>query len=367
MMKSRKNLAVNVCIAGISCIISFTIGYYIYSNMRKLREKTVGMNIDDDYQVSLFNHEGRRLSETSGPFRLITDPFTIFNNYPNQKSKSYSINKYRFRDGHTSDKPYTAMVVGGSAAFGWHVNDNEKTFSSQLSRINPKYNIINGAVVAFLSGQELAQMIHYLDDFHPNLYIVFNGWNDVSDPYLVTQNWPATYTSFGFYHFFSDIENRLAEYYKLTSNDINSQTSPLEPIGKPLDEQDYSQLILKRYTTNVKKMYSFASSRNAKFLLVFQPELTSKRVLSEDEKKFLTASNQRPYTYLDKNISKIYKNLIEESKKIFDYSNIAFIDINDEPEFCEKDETLFYDVVHPNVQGHEIIAKILQRVLMEKF
>lgn len=79
------------------------------------------------------------------------------------------------------------------------------------------------------------------------------------------------------------------------------------------------------------------------------------------------ASNQRPYAYLDKNISEIYKNLIDESKKIFIYDKITFIGINDEPEFCEKDATLFYDVVHPNVQGHEIIAKILQRVLMEKF
>jgi hypothetical protein len=108
-------------------------------------------------------------------------------------------------------------------------------------------------------------------------------------------------------------------------------------------------------------------SRNAKFLLVFQPEVTSKRVLSEDEKKFLMASNQRPYAYLDKKISEIYKNLIGESKKMFNHDNIEFIDINDEPEFCDKDETLFYDVVHPNVQGHEVIAKILQRVLMEKF
>ncbi|MGH8070515.1 MAG: hypothetical protein ACRERE_35810 [Candidatus Entotheonellia bacterium] len=178
------------------------------------------------------------------------------------------------------------MVLGGSAAFGWHVHDNEKTFSSQLSRFNLKYNFINSAVVAFLSSQELAQMIHYLDDFHPDLYIIFNGWNDVSDPYLVTQNWPATSTSFGFYHFFLDIENRLAEYYKLTEKDINSQTTALEPIGKQLDERDYFQLILKRYTTNVTTMHSFASSCNAKFLLVFQPELTSKRVLTEDEKIF---------------------------------------------------------------------------------
>lgn len=64
-----------------------------------MRENNVGMNIGDDYQVSLFNREGRQLSEANGPFRLITDPFTIFNNFPNQKSKSYSINKYRFRDG----------------------------------------------------------------------------------------------------------------------------------------------------------------------------------------------------------------------------------------------------------------------------
>jgi hypothetical protein len=201
----------------------------------------------------------------------VTDPFTIFNNYPNQKSESYSINKYRFREGHTSDKPYTAMVLGGSAAFGWHLNDNEKTFASQLSQSSPKYNVINGAVVAFLSGQELAQMIHYLDDFRPDLYIVFNGWNDVSNPYIVTKSWPATYTSFGFYHAFLDIENRLAGYYKLTQKGMGLQAADLETIGEQLNERDYSQKILKEYTTNVNKMRSFAFYRNARFLLVFQP------------------------------------------------------------------------------------------------
>ena len=44
---------------------------------------------------------------------------------------------------------------------------------------------------------------------------------------------------------------------------------------------------------------------------------------------------------------------------IFQERNIPFIDINDEPEFSENSQTLFFDVVHPNELGHKIIAKII--------
>jgi hypothetical protein len=44
--------------------------------------------------------------------------------------------------------------------------------------------------MGFLSGQEVAQMVHYLDEFNPSLYIVFDGWNDIYNPYTFAKAWP---------------------------------------------------------------------------------------------------------------------------------------------------------------------------------
>jgi lysophospholipase L1-like esterase len=367
MVQSRRNMAVNIALAAVSLLISSTVGYYGYNYLQKMRVRTTSFQTNSDYELSGYNRKGLKIKKLTGTFKLVLDPFTIFNNYPNQSSKSYSINRYGFRDGYTSEKPYTAMVIGGSAAFSWLLDDNEQTFASQLSRSNPKYNVLNSAVVAFLSGQELAQMVNYLDDFHSNFYIVFDGWNDIHDPYMFTKTWPVKYNAFGFQNVFINIEFRLADYYRLTEKEKNSYPDILEPMERQFTEQEYFQEILKTYTRNVGKMHAYAVARSAKFLLVFQPELTQKKLRSATEQSILTGANQRPYEYHDRGIPDKYKRLIEEAKKIFIRQHITFLDINDEPDFRENPETLFFDVIHPNARGHEIIGAILNRTLLERF
>src|SRR5262249_24156369 len=136
----------------------------------------------------------------------------------------------------------------------------------------------------------------------------------------------------------------------------------LTPVGELLDEKKFFNKILKNYIENISKMHDFAHSRGVKFLLVFQPELGNKKVISEDEKKSLESWNIR-FKYLDRKIPEIYKLLISGTKKVLHERKISFIDINDEPEFSENIQTLFFDVVHPNELGHKIIAKIINRAI----
>jgi lysophospholipase L1-like esterase len=346
----------------VSLIGTLAVGYYIYGHMVKKHNQGVYRLENSTYLHSFFNQRGQKLSELDGMLKLSTDPFTIYKNYPNQKSANYSINKYGFRDGYTSNKPYTAIVLGGSAAFGFALDSNDKTFSFKISLYNRKYNVINSAVIGFLSGQELAQMVHYLDDFNPALYIVFDGWNDIYGPYALTKSWPVVNPPIGYVNAFLMIENRLAEYFQTIRKEKNLPDLTLAPIGELLDERVFFKEILKKYTTNILKMHHFANSRGAEFLLVFQPELGNKKKLSNEEKEALESWNSR-FAYHDKKISERYKMLISEAKKIFQEKNIAYIDINSEPEFTEIPQTLFYDVVHPNELGHEIIAKIINHAL----
>jgi hypothetical protein len=36
---------------------------------------------------SLYNRKGEKISDMEGSLKLMTDPFTIYKNYPNQKSQ----------------------------------------------------------------------------------------------------------------------------------------------------------------------------------------------------------------------------------------------------------------------------------------
>ena len=366
LLTSRKKLIINICVALVSSGVSLSVGYYVYFYMIKPPKQVIYKPSDNEYLLSFYNRNGEKIGEANGLLKLMTDPFTIYMNYPNQKSYSYSINEYGFREGYESQKPHTAIVVGSSAAFGFALDSNDKTFASKLSRYSEKYNVINSAVVGFLSGQEFSQMVHYLDDFNPSIYIVFDGWNDIFDPYAFAKNWPVRNAPIGYNNAFFLVENRLAEYFKITQKERASQIERLEPVGEPLSEEAFFQKILEIYVANIDKMHSFARAREAKFLLVFQPELGNKKVRSSSEQNTLTTWIDK-YGYLDKRISEKYNKLTTEAKRIFQQKNITFIDINDAPEFTENPQTVFFDVVHPNALGHELIARIIHRALGEHF
>ena len=367
MVPSGKNILLNISLLLLSVAGSFTLGFFLYGYIVKKPIRNIPTLQTDEYSFSFYNQKGQKLSTLEGMLKLMIDPFTIYKNYPNQTSSKYTINQYGFRDGYTSVKPSTAIVLGGSAAFGYALDADEKTFPSKLSFYSKNYNVINSAVVGFLSGQELAQMIHYLDDFHPSLYIVFDGWNDIYNPYAFVKTWPTSYAPIGYSSNFYMIEDQLAHYYNLVKNEKDLSTTQSIPVSEfLLDERAFFQKILNTYISHISKMYAFANSQSAQFVVVFQPELGNKKVLSENEQETLYAWAQK-YEYLERKISERYKKFINEAKKELANKNIHFIDINDEYEFSENPQTLFFDVIHPNELGHEIIARIINGKLSAMF
>jgi lysophospholipase L1-like esterase len=371
MMRVKNRLLVNISLSLVSITCTLAVGYYAYHYLRKSPTNLLFSDRNDEYMFSLYNRKGEKISDIEGALKLVIDPFTIYQNFPNQKSRKYSINSYGFRDTYTSDKPSTAIVIGGSAAFGFALNGNNQTFSSHISKNNQKYNVINAAVIGFLSGQELSQMVHYLDDLKPSLYIIFDGWNDIQDPFSFARNdfkekRPIHRGPIGYNNAFFGIESRLADYFQITKKEEKPPLVKLDPIGDPLYEGDLYQKIFKTYVANIGKMHAFAESREAKLLVVFQPELGNKKTKSLYEEEVLKTWIEK-YGYLDNKISARYKRLVIEAKDEFLKKGISFIDINDTNEFSENPQTLFFDVIHPNELGHEVIASIINQTLLENF
>jgi lysophospholipase L1-like esterase len=371
MLGVKKRLLINLCLSLASFGGTFILGYYLYNHFKRPPENFMFASVNDEYMFTLYNRNGERISDIEGSLKLIIDPFTIYQNYPDQKTSKYSINSHGFRDTYSTHRPYTAIVLGGSAAFGFALDRNDQTFSSKITEYNEKYNVINAAVIGFLSGQELSQMVHYLDEFNPSLYIVFNGWNDIYDPYAfaktkLKEKNQIIQAPIGYNNAFFGIEKRLTDFFQLTQNEKKPQIVKLNPVGAPLDETELFQEILSKYVANIAKMHSFANARGSRFLLVFQPELGNKQTRSSNEVEVLKTWIEK-YEYLDNKITERYKNFVREAKKPLREQNISFVDINTEHQFSENPQTLFFDVVHPNESGHDIIAKIINQALLERF
>jgi lysophospholipase L1-like esterase len=367
MVPKGKALLINIALALVSLMASLLVIYSLYGYFAKQPVPYTDQPHLDEYSYSFYNQKGQKLSKLDGRLKLMIDPYTIYKHYPNQKTAKYSINQHGFRNSYTSEKPLTAIVLGGSAAFGWVLDSDDKTFPSKLSLYNNTYNVMNSAVMGFLSGQELAQMVHYLDDFSPSLYIIFDGWNDIYNPYAFVKSWPTSFAPIGYNSNFYLIEDHLAQYYNMIKEKDNMQDAQINPVSEfLLNEAIYFQKIVKTYTSNIIKMNAFANSRGARLLVIFQPELGNKKVMSKSEKEIFTTWIQK-YQYLERKISERYREFVSEATKEFVDKGIKFIDINNEQEFVANPETLFFDVVHPNESGHELIARIIDGKLSAVF
>lgn len=382
MISKKKDAIINLSIFIVSLTVSIVAAYFIYNFFIKTKNTVVYQGEDSDYALSFYNRKGQKISRPNGTLKLMLDPFTIYRNYPHQKSSSYSLDKFGFRNNFTAQKndkeSKIAFILGGSAAFGQGLDSDDKTFTAKLNRSHQDFKFINSGVVGFLSGQELSQMIHYLDNFNPSFYIVFDGWNDIYDPYIFAfarKSWPIRNAPIGYNNTFLTIEDRLAKYYQIErqqkdkdgeqEEEINKEEMNLEEAGEALPEDRYFTMVVEEYTKNISKMNSFANSRKAKYLVIFQPELGNKKNVSFEEKEMLEDWN-KSLGYLDKDIPGKYRNLVFKAKNFCKENNIEYLDINEESEFINERQTVFYDVVHPNELGHEIIAKIIQKKLAKE-
>jgi hypothetical protein len=311
------------------------------------------------YGVSLVDQNGRVISKRSGPLKLVVDPFTIYANWPNQNTVRFNIDRHGFRATPANEGKPRIVVLGGSAAFGNGLPSDEVTFPWLLGRRLTDFHVLNAGVGGFLSGQELALMVHRLDEFRPVAYLLFDGWNELFDQDLAIRRAPHL---FGFNNQFFEMQNRLHAYHVMAGEPDVRVSDPAALPSPSSDEETYLRTLRTAYVTNISRMHSFAAARGARFLVVFQPELGNKRFRTDQEQMNLEALNTA-YKYLDRKFPAKYAAMIREAKSYCQTAGIQYLDIQQEPELVDQRQTLFYDAVHLNEPGQKIVTGILERRL----
>ena len=128
---------------------------------------------------------------------------------PNQSTNSITINSLGFRGSEFSEikspDTYRIFMVGGSTMFGAGATSDETTIPGYLQNLlNEKdfeFNIevINSGIQGADSNSELKLIKQKLVHYHPDLVIVYDGWNDLranNVPTEVKHNW-ETMCNFG--------------------------------------------------------------------------------------------------------------------------------------------------------------------------
>jgi hypothetical protein len=403
-----RNIVVGLIISGITITIalgSLILGeIYFRNRLENKMENELQKEPPEDIEngsfplsIGLYTHDGEKFSKDDGNLKLITDPFTIYKNFPNQKTKYWTINSLGFRGREIIPEKKgrkRIIVVGGSAAFGTGVGNDSYTFQSNLENINPDYEVINAGVVGFLSGQELTYIITELVDYKPDIIIAYDGWNDLESQWNHESRFGkkkgGKELGYNANFYFGHIEKNLVENYRSGNNvfyclsrlinksillkEVKTRTNNLislirkpnayqrENLHKEKGEKGedlYFDNIVKNYTNNLTKISDFCRINNICFLVVFQPELGNKINKTASENSILRVWQLNYASFFPS----LYKKFLEESKKILNKNDVNYLDVNSCPELVNSKERLFADVVHANRRGNQIVAHIIDHYL----
>lgn len=307
------------------------------------------------YWWHFVTHDGRDLGyEHKGPLKLALHPFAIYSNLPNQHSHHFSTDDHGFR-GSGRDRPLgmhaRVVLVGGSTAFGTGLESDRETVASQLAqRLNAE--VINAAVIGHASGQELTYLLTELVDWHPDLVIALDGWNDyykrleVGDPRLLGMNG------------FDEIEDQLVASAQLSDSALFTRlcsvprtlfprlTSRVQQsrIGlwmgwlarKELQPQSLD-LAAARYADNLIKMHKLGRAFDFQFLAVMQPDV---------------------------NHGTDYQRFRARTESLLARDGVRVLNLGERQEFVPS---MFLDTMHLDGIGHGLMADLIARTIQSEY
>lgn len=309
-----------------------------------------------EYSLVFVDHLGRRLSEKDGSLKLALDPYSLYRNAPGQETKLFHIDRHGFRGGFDEADPRPRVLcVGGSAAFGFGLASDADVFTARLAALEPRWQVVNAAVVGYLSGQELAEVVHRGDAVAPAAVVALDGWNDLYVPLLAATRFPVAGLSFGHnWDVFHLVEERLRLYTLAGAPETRAAGNDV-----PLDE--LLKRITSTYAENLERLSRAAGSRGARFLVVLQPWVASRAAPPEGERLALEAFRKMGV----RADPALYDTFVRAARTFLEKRGIPFLDLHEDGPFRDASGALFQDSVHPNAEGHRLEASEICRRLEE--
>ena len=286
---------------------------------------------------------------------------------PNQHFSTININSDGFRGPELdiTDKKYRIFFLGGSSAFGMGSTSDNTTIPSLLEQKfheNDFSNIeiINAGVGGTISFEEKLLAENNLMDFNPELFIIYDGGNDVryriTDTETLLKQESDYEFKFGDYPFYRTPFVITKILNNLKQQDIESGPTYNYPdFAKTSVESSIKEQVIKNYIDNWKQFCQDSTLNNVKTIIVLQPILgTSETKLFPNDLKIMSAPDVKDELEMLEKISNNLYQLNDSCYATYDLRNV----------FDNVNKPIFYDQIHVSDFGNELIAnKIYENIL----
>ena len=276
---------------------------------------------------------------------------------PNQHKDTLNINSHGFRGPDISkekpDDTYRIFTIGGSTMYGYGSTSDKTTIAGYLEQefenmnLGMNVEVINAGIPAADSYSESIYIKNRLIEFEPDLFIVYDGWNDLDHDIMEIsestleisdeENSELKFKNFPFYRTPFVIWKILYSSSSHWDNYIIDESKTDKKIDLWIERWD--------------NICNLGKIKNFDTIVTIQPMLgTGNKILSPDETSLAPYMNEhfsiiRGLEKMESQINELDKNCIKTAslKNIFD----------------GMDEPVFYDIGHTNDFGNKIIAKKL--------
>lgn len=276
---------------------------------------------------------------------------------PNQHKDTLNINSHGFRGPDISkekpDDTYRIFTIGGSTMYGYGSTSDKTTIAGYLEQefenmnLGMNVEVINAGIPAADSYSESIYIKNRLIEFEPDLFIVYDGWNDLDHDIMEIsestleisdeENSELKFKNFPFYRTPFVIWKILYSSSSHWDNYIIDESKTDKKIDLWIERWD--------------NICNLGKIKNFDTIVTIQPMLgTGNKILSPDETSLAPYMNEhfsiiRGLEKMESQVNELDKNCVKTAslKNIFD----------------GIDEPVFYDIGHTNDFGNKIIAKKL--------
>ena len=231
---------------------------------------------------------------------------------------------------------YRIAVLGNSTTDsmpGSHIRSWVEIMYSKYC--NNDITIFNGGIAGYNSAQELLKLIRDILKLHPDMVIVYDGFNDLVQRKAPNFQYLEKLVSYAG-------KNMPTPWYIKSAEKTACRGIPFT--GQRVDN----------WLENIKYMYALTKSNDIEFFAFMQPMLYTKRKLDSHSKTILF---QTPLFY-DESFMETAHQFRERAKEIGKYYNYIY-DLT----HIFDDDDVYMDISHVYELGNEIIAKHIWKVI----
>jgi lysophospholipase L1-like esterase len=284
---------------------------------------------------------------------------------PNYHKGNIRINALGFRgDMFSIEKPkdvYRILVLGDSITFGGDVSYVEylQQILNQRQENGKKYEVINGGVIGYATSHVLKRLKEFGIKLHPDLIILYCGWNDLFSYYPGD---PA------YRHRDDSLFNRILHYSYVMKLGAKIMFQRVRPILDSLHKKGlalyklYAEYEPVQTRDNLKAMAQFITAHDLEAIIVTWPSLLGAEDLNKYKERLVYPSFTSDIELLKilwKKYNQIIIDVAEPSKKVY------LFDLNAEFMAMDDGGRYFLDTQHPNFRGHRIIAELLYEYMVK--